>query len=374
MDIIVGSKHLAVDISSAVDVSGREHLVIVAKGTWKIPAAGERPRPIEPQPFEHADVYVGEPGLSAMLYGSDLARFKPRCDVLFNASAHANGKPVQSMEVVWQVGPLRKGLRVHGSRNWRKRLGIVSLTDAEPFSQMPLHFGNAFGGMRTYKKGWGETATTLVEAHPENPDGIGWFGSRSNDEIDGQPAPMLESLDDAVRKPNGNQRPIAFSAIARHWHPRPKYGGTYDDKWQREIFPFLPEDFDEQFNQCAPEDQQMPYPKGGEQIILRNMMAGRSDVRFRLPKCDNVIVRILRSDYSSEECLAVPDTIYFEPNEERFSVVWRLSTPVKRRLNEFHTIAVGPVSEQLWRERSLGLGGCMGCKPTNAAIEGRETQ
>lgn len=368
MDIIVGSKHLAVEISSAVDVSGRDHLVIVVKETWKIPAAGERPRPIKPQPFEYADVYIGEPGLSAMLYGSDMVRFKPRCDVLFNASAHVNGEPVRSMEVVWQVGPLRKGLRVHGSRNWRKRLGMVSLTDSELFSQMPLHFGNAFGGMRTYKKGWGDNALTLVDSHPENPDGKGWFSSRSGEEIDGQPGPMLESLEDAVRKPNGKQKPVAFSAIGRHCHPRTKYAGTYDEKWQKNIFPFLPEDFDEQFNQCAPEDQQMPYPKGGEHVILRNMVAGRSDVRFRLPKCDNVIIRILWSDLNSEEFLANPDTIYFETNEERFSIVWRLSIPINRRLNEFHTIAVGPVPHKKWQELSLGLGDCVGCKPTNTAI------
>ncbi|NHZ67000.1 DUF2169 domain-containing protein, partial [Massilia genomosp. 1] len=122
-------------------------------------------------------------------------------------------------------------------------------------------------------------------------------------------------------------------------------------------------------NQCAPEDQQMAYPIGGEQIVLRNMMPDRSDVRFKLPRLDNVKVRILRNDYSTEEPIVVADTLYFEPDERRFSVVWRASVPVKRRLQEFDTIAIGAVSAQWWHDKSLGLANCAGCNgPDNTLI------
>lgn len=373
MEIIIGSKHLAVDISCALDVSGREHLVVVAKGTWQIPGAGQRPRPLPPRPIEQTDLFLGAPGESAMLYGSDMVRFKPRCDVLFNACAHSpDGDPIRELAVVWQVGQLRKGLKAHGPRHWRKRFGIMSLSEAKPFVQMPLHFGMAFGGTRTYKKGWGKNAKVLTEAQLANPAGIGWFGPRSDDEADGQAAPHLEALDDPVRKPDGRQHPVAFSAIARHWQPRPAYAGTYDERWQHNVFPFLPEDFDDQFHQCAPADQQIAYPTGNEQVILRNMMAGRPDVRFKLPKLNNVQVRMTRSDFSTEAAIAVADTLYFEPDEERFSVVWRTSFPVKRRLQEFTALAVGPVSAQLWQERMRGTEGCPGCGPAAADIHSGE--
>lgn len=154
MEVVVGSERLAGGVITALDVSGREHLVLVAKATWSLPAPGERPRPLLPQTLAMADIFVGEPGQSAMLYGTDFARFKPRCDVLFNASAHApSGQPVQELLVAWQVGPLKKGVHVVGQRMWRKRLGLVSLTKPEPFTQMPLHYGLAFGGSRTYKRG-----------------------------------------------------------------------------------------------------------------------------------------------------------------------------------------------------------------------------
>jgi hypothetical protein len=71
VQIHVGSKHLAADVAVALDVMGREHLVIVAKATWSIPAPGPRPRPLEPEPLALTDVFYGQPGESALRYGSD---------------------------------------------------------------------------------------------------------------------------------------------------------------------------------------------------------------------------------------------------------------------------------------------------------------
>jgi hypothetical protein len=369
VEIVVVSKSLNVDVSCALDVSGREHLVIVAKATWQIPLSGQRPRPMLPLPLEQADIFLGDPGNSAMLYGSDFCRFKPCCDVLFNAAAHSpNGEPVDKLVAGWQVGSLCKGVQVYGPRHWRKWLGITSLSQPEPFTRMPLHFGLAFGGSRSYPRGKGEQLQTLVEAQLFNPIGIGWYGTLSEDDIDGQPAPCLEELGEPVKNPRAKNAPAAFSAIARHWLPRRDYGGTYDDHWQQEVFPFLPDDFDERFNQCAPKDQQMPYPVGGEAVTFINMMAGRPDVRFKLPKLDNVKVRVLRKDYSYEEPEAVVDTLYFEPDEERFSVVWRASVPIRRRIQEFDTIAVGPVNASWWQQKLSGAEGCSSCGAQEAEI------
>ena len=38
-----------------------------------------------------ADDYYGEPGQSPLRYGADMVRFKPRCDVLFDAVARIPG-------------------------------------------------------------------------------------------------------------------------------------------------------------------------------------------------------------------------------------------------------------------------------------------
>ena len=350
-------------MTTALDVKGRDHLVIVIKASWQIPLAGQRPRPIAPGPLLPADDFYGEPGMSAMRYGSDFARFKPRCDILLDASAHApEGEAVRELLVGFKFGKLQKGLKVLGPRTWRKRLGMLGLSDPEPFTRMPLHFGMAFGGTREYKK---SNDKVLSEAHLENPSGIGWFGPKTRSEASEMPAPSLEAVGEAITSPTGKYKPTAFSAIGRHWQPRPQFAGTYDAKWLQEVCPFLPEDFDEQYHQCAPLDQQIAYPTGGEEVVLANMMLGRSSVHFKMPKL-NMQVRILRKDYTVDTPTAVVDTLYFEPDKKRFSAVWRVSVPIKRRIHEFSTVAIGPVDVDWWHNKIMGLDGegCARCGPS----------
>src|SRR5262245_30317108 len=97
--------------------SGRELLVVVAKGTFVIP---ERPD-VEPaladeqEPLVMADTFAGEPGLSAPVYECDFAHRKPRCDVLLNGSAYApGGRPAERVRVSLQVGSLAKAFDVVG--------------------------------------------------------------------------------------------------------------------------------------------------------------------------------------------------------------------------------------------------------------------
>ncbi|MFB9245439.1 DUF2169 domain-containing protein [Massilia antarctica] len=362
MDIQVASKHLIAQVATSLDVDGREHLVIVIKGSWRIPEEGQRPRPIAPSPLSVSDAFVGEPGLSALLYGDDFARYKPRCDVLFDAYAHApDGQEVQEITVACQVGPMKKGIKVVGPRQWRKLMGIYTLTKPEPFTRMPLHYGHAFGGARTYQQGWGENRQTMTETMLANPAGIGWGGKRTGGDLDGESAPNLQALGETISSPTGNYTPVALSAVGRHWTPRSDHAGTYDKHWEENVCPFLPEDFDEQHNQCAAADQQIAYPGGGETVILRNMMAGRPDVRFTLPRLDDLQVRILRTDYSTEILAPAVDTLFFETEKGSFSAIWRTSVPIRRRIQEFLVLAVGPVDPAWWQRQRAGAGGCHGC-------------
>jgi hypothetical protein len=376
MQLHIGSKHLAADIAVALDVSGREHLVIVAKATWSIPEPGQRPRPLPPEPLALSDSYHGEPGESAMRYGADMVRFKPRCDVLFDACAHSpNGEAVRELLAGFELGELKKAVRVHGARQWQRVAGGVvgslagyRLSSSEPFTQVPLHHGLAFGGTRWYEQG-GEK---LCEAHLHNPAGLGYGGSQTLGQLHQQAAPQLEHPQQPVQQPDDRLAPMALSAIGRHWLPRRRHAGTYDDAWRKDFFPLLPADFDEQFHQCAPEDQQMAYPQGGEEVRLLNLLPGRPDVRFPLPRLAQQ-VRVLRKDYSQASPQALVDTLYFETEKQRFSVVWRASVALRRNLQEIAEVAIGPVDPLWWRERSTGRSGlgCRGCndmQPLEAVV------
>lgn len=370
MQLHLTSKFHTAESIIALDTDGYEHLVTVVKASWQIPQPGQRPIPIEPQPIEATDRYLGDPGLSAMIYGSDLVRFKPRCDILLDACAHSpDGRDITTLIAAFQVGTIKKGVQVTGPRQWHRTLGITTLSSPQPFRTLPLHYGMAFGGSRTYEKGIGSQKQTLSDALLQNPAGLGYASKHTIHTIDQQPAPSLEPIGYPITSPSQQQAPIAFSAIGRHWHPRATLSGTYDEQWRRDVFPLLPKDYDEHFNQCAPADQQCDYLQGGEDVVLKNMMAGRPDVRFKLPALSDMLVRVLRKDLSHETLTPVVDTLFFETEHERFSIVWRTSVRLKRGIQEIDSIAVGPIAPPWWDAKTQGLdgGNCANCGDSTPA-------
>jgi hypothetical protein len=358
MELRVAGEQLAVAVSVATAPDGREHLILVAKATWSIPAPGQLPRPLAPVPLCRQDDFFGETGLSALRYGDDFARHKPRCDVLFDACARApGGASVTTLLVEIAVGGLRKRLRVYGPRNWERRWRGYTLSPPSPFERLPLHYGMAFGGRHEVREG----DRQLDEAHPENPAGVGWCGPNTGDRLDAAPAPCLEAADAPLRTPQDRQRPLALSAVARNWEPRRTWAGTYDAQWRDEAFPFLPADFDDRYYQCAPADQWIAYPHGGEPVRLVHLFAEWPELRFVLPPLQDVGARILRTDYSTEAPAMQVDTLFFETEARRFSAVWRASTPIRRRLQEFDTIAIGRIDPGWWQAKSLSPDDGCGC-------------
>jgi hypothetical protein len=105
-----------------------------------------------------------------------------------------------------------------------------------------------------------------------------------------------------------------------------KFAGTYDAKWENQRQPLLPEDFDERFYLCAPEDQQAPaYLQGGESVELRNLTP-EGLLRFQLPK----ELLGLRTFFSTGEIVhhrAKLHTVILEPEVPRVIMVWHTSLP-----------------------------------------------
>ncbi|MDR3481636.1 MAG: DUF2169 domain-containing protein [Burkholderiaceae bacterium] len=369
MELAVGSKYAVADITVAVDKTGREHLLVVIKQTWLIGANGKPPTPTKAVPLEYADLHVGEPGLSPPLYECDFVLKKIRCDVLFNASAYApDDQPLTYLAAGYRIDAHQKAVRIVGPRFWKKALIGIEASEPKPFTAMPLHYGLAFGGVRPNKKGTSGDQT-LFDTYEANPVGTGYAATQSDPELVGMPLPCLEPFDSDIApldSPTADYPAVALSAVARHWLPRRQYGGTYDAKWKRDVFPFLPEDFDERFNQSAPEDQQIPFPRGGEQVTLMNLMRGRREVSFKLPKLTNMPVRVLMRNYTVQQPQVVVDTLYFEPDEERFSVVWRASVPIKRGFKDLQTIAVGGICKNWWEAKIRGAEGCANCAKKRA--------
>src|SRR5262249_45922943 len=155
------------------------------------------------------------------------------------------------------VGPVEKALRVHGTRVWYHGAKGLALSAPQPFEAVPLRWELAFGG-----SDFSDPKHPLEE--PRNPVGRG-VCRQTRDLID-QPRPPIA----APRDPVGDSRhptPAGVGALGRHWEPRRRYVGTYDDHWMKERMPLPPLDFDPRFHQVAPPDQITPQPLRGGELV-----------------------------------------------------------------------------------------------------------
>ncbi|HDH0829066.1 TPA: DUF2169 domain-containing protein [Klebsiella oxytoca] len=362
MEIFNAAKHTVADVFTATDKEGREHLVIVIKATYRIPDNNQHPRSLLPaQPLIESDIYAGEPGYSAVMYEADYARYKMKCDVLFNARTYFTATQNQYQKKARAiVSTIDKTLAVTGPRCWQQKNSKWVISAPLYVDAISLHYGNAFGGEYVWQDSQGNEQRDIFI---NNIVGTGYGDAKNQASFTNCRLPQVELSQDVVKSPDSLPVPGAFSVQPRNHPARLQYAGTYDEHWRNEVAPFLPEDFDERYFQCAPPDQQIDYPQGGERVMLMNMHKERPTIEFQLPHLGRIPVRILTMDYDEYELTPLADTLYFEPDEERFSIVWRTSLPLKRRIQEIHTVAIGAVGKAWWQRRATGGGeGCGGCK------------
>jgi hypothetical protein len=326
---------------------GRELFIVVVKATFTIPAAGEEPALAEQQvPLVEADLFTGEPGLSAPRRETDYAHHKPKCDVLVNGTAYAPpGKKVRQLTVGVRVGPMAKTFSIVGNRQWYRGAFDIAASDPVAFERMPISYDNAFGGVDDSA---GDPAN--VKTFLENPVGRGYWHFRERS--DGRPLPNTEEINQQVRDPSGSYRPMSFGAIGRNWLPRVSHAGTYDDQWLNTRAPFWPDDFDYHYFQAAPPEQQIPYPTGGEEVILKNLTP-EGHVEFRLPT-NPMPIWFLPHRGADRRIDANVDTIVIEPDQQVFTLSWRAALSMRRSCFDIKQIIAGDMPEGWQRARKFG--------------------
>jgi hypothetical protein len=344
---LINSTRMVAGYTMGMEPSGRELLVVVVKGTFRIPTqSGEALRLHEAQaPLVMSDVFFGEPGLSAPRYEMDYAPRKPRCDVLLNATAYApEGRPTTRITVGARIGSWSKSFDVVGDRVWEAGLAGIGASATTAFVQMPITYDRAFGGTDNRSEDPADHA-----AYPLNPVGRGFHKQLKSEWVDGSPLPNTEQSGHPVTWVDGDYRPMSFGAIGRHWQQRYPYAGTYDQHWLDHVFPFLPPDFDEQYYQAAPLDQQMPKPLGEQAVTLLNLTPdGRRE--FLLPHFEAPI-HFFPKRGDREELTAHSDTVVIEPDLERVTITWRVARPLRKKMLEIAQVVVGKPGSQWWQAR-----------------------
>lgn len=347
MDLINATNMLA-GYTMGMKPDGRELLVVAVKGTFDFPKPGEQVKLSAQQvPLVEADTFTGEPGYSAPMYEVDYAPIKHKCDVLLNGSAYApQGNPTDRVQVGLKLGNWMKTFIVTGDRQWQSGL-TTSPGNPSQFTVMPISYDKAFGGLDNFHEDKEKHTAYML-----NPVGKGYHSNLSSSLVDETPMPNTEAVNQPITQPEGAYQPMAFGPVGRGWSSRLKHAGTYDQDWIDNTFPFLPTDFKEAYYQAAPDDQQITYPKGGEEVVIVNLTPeGRT--AFNLPVIDVPVV-FFRKKGERHETQAVIDTVVIEPDKRIFTLTWRACLPLKKNIFEIPQILAGKKSRAWWRARELG--------------------
>lgn len=243
---------------------------------------------------------------------------KARAEFLIHGSAYApGGVPTQSVAVAARVGPLVKRLSVIGDRYW---ISGRHASNAQPFTELPLTWQNAFGGPEFARNPIGK-GQAEVEVH----------GARV------VPLPNVERPEGMVASVRDRPEPGGFLPIDISWPQRASLAGTYDQHWLDNLFPGLARDVDWGIFNLAQTDQQLPQPswQGGESYELMNMHPSEPRLAGELPRWNArcfVTRRIGRKREDPverfEEIALRLQTLWFFPDAERAVLIYQGSSTI----------------------------------------------
>ena len=318
-----------------MDTNDKIFHVLVSRLTFdlmKLDRLGAPELAPEQSPLVFADEFYQQPNTSAIIQESDFAPYKPRCDILFaHATAYA---PKEASLARWPVG-VRIG-------HWSKKITVCGprrivpaalgwkLQAPQPAIQVPLRYELAFGGTLQWPESVAENEEPeILIRHPTNPIGCGlldaaWLKKVRPHEMR---APQMEVFDQALDEAHLHKKDypvIGLGAIGRWWAPRIRLAGSYDRQWQEERWPRLPRDFDSAYWNYAPEDQQIDYPQGGEEIVLAGLTPGGGPFKTRIPAPPpHALVRLYAGPILPRRMNL--DTLIFDMHRMHLSCVYRMT-------------------------------------------------
>lgn len=354
---------------------------------------------------------TSEPG-APVSQESDLCHFKPRCDVIVNATGYAptskGGPPTNAFLIGLRVSReadvlINKVLRVHGRRSFaqmrnpQRGKSIWQLTAGEVVSAARIDLRSAWGGQCRLDPGTAEGNRFIAENgsnvqvgdhgalkwehFAENPAGKGflrdWYRHAlavtqiAAPEIEYAERPITaRHLEEALSGGgSGLQELVAGLGVRPKGHPeRAKKVGTVDDAFISSSVP-LPPDFDFAVWNAAWPDQQVDDLVGDELLELVNLgnprdgalqrdVHGNSRLALRLPGHRPFLLARFDSG-AFGELPARLDTVIVEPDRRLVHLVWRavLATAPAVRVLEYRMLQNDAVMRDQAALSTAGDGG-----------------
>lgn len=302
------------------DRDGSEIWLVAVRATFTISPDGTLRVAKEQDPVAQAPKYLGKPGKSSLRCDTDLPRTKPGTDVLINGTAYVpNGKPQTEIEAGFRVGDLQKKLFVSGPTVWEKSMGFTVPGAPNRSLKCRSHMSEHLAARRTRRR------------HPRcirilNP--IRWVSGLMRRLERHFPVYVIQDHELKSLRRIG-LLPVS-ALVGCSWTPRRKLAGTYDEKWQNERQPLLPDDFSDDHFFSAPQDQQVRgYLRGGEEVELSNMTP-KGSMKFLLPKFSFGFRTSI--DGGVEHHRGNLHTVLIEPDQHRVIMVWHTALPCHHTL------------------------------------------
>jgi hypothetical protein len=248
--------------------------------------------------------------------------------VVLLGSARPEKQGARQMPVTLEAGPIRKTALVTGRRVWLSGFGFPRASKPEPIDEVPLVWENCYGGSDPEAKCW----------EPSNPVGRGFRGKRSKLPIKDVELPSIEHPKKRYNKPGAKAIPWGFGFVAPFWEPRRARAGTYDDAWQENRAPLLPEDFQDTFFHSVPDDQVAPGRfRGGEKIEVVNVRR-TGPLRGRVPRAFPIATVVIDGSLAG---LPLPlETVVIDADAGELRLLWKGALNVHRRLLRIKAILV----------------------------------
>lgn len=293
------------------DEKGAEYWLVAVRASIIIDPDGRQYPASDQTEVQRFPVFAGDPLTTGLVTDSDFVLSKTVTDVLVAGNAITEGRqPKTQSHVRIKLANIDKTLSIVGNRRIYEGAIGPAMTQPNPFVEMPITWGRAYGGWD--KQG----ATEAWEA--ENPAGCG-FATHPSHLFDSQ-APNIEYSNDPYRGAYKG-RSAGLGPIAHHWQPRVQYAGSYDKVWLDHRDPLPPVDFDRRYYRSAPLDQQTLEPLVGYEEVRIGGMTVDGVLGFRLPR---IIFDVITTFKNTGDVRQTPTihTLWLLPNQRRFEMVW----------------------------------------------------
>jgi uncharacterized protein YjbI with pentapeptide repeats len=232
----------------------------------------------------------------------DLGMPKPRGEFLVYGSCFS-AKPVSGLGVHVNVGNIAKTLVVMGDRHWTK----LGMSEAVPFTSMPLSYSKAFGG----------------NGYANNPVGKG-FAPNADGQLE---LPNLEDPKKPVTQKSDRPDPVGFTAYPLMWPERMQYMGKIDDNYIKDSWPHMPKGTNPEYFNTAPADQRLNgFFRGDEAFSIKNMHEKKPVQNSKLPALRArifVLQKISDEEEKFKELENKAETLWLFPNHEVGALVYR---------------------------------------------------